>query len=134
MMPFKADLQLAEWCLMRTDIDSKVKWQWMLVYIRLYNVRVRVEHVCVCGVWSGGCGEKLPSIPADQLTGQKWWACNTTGFPTLHSSRGQAVIFGCGWNVRSRKGKQKSCRETMQRLIIESNWEINYVFLLEPHM
>lgn len=34
------DLQLAEWCLMRTDIDSKVKWQWMLVYIRLHNVRV----------------------------------------------------------------------------------------------
>lgn len=40
MMPFKVDLELAEWCLMRTDIDSEVKWQWMLVYIRLHNVYV----------------------------------------------------------------------------------------------
>lgn len=39
---------------MRTDIDSKVKWQWMLVYIRLHNVRVRVVHVYVCGVWQSG--------------------------------------------------------------------------------
>lgn len=52
MMPFKVDLQLAEWCLMRTDIDSKVKWQWMLVYIRLHNVRVCV--VRVCGVCQSG--------------------------------------------------------------------------------
>lgn len=57
MMPFKADLQLADWCLMRTDIDSKVKWQWMLVYIRLNNVRMHVELVCACGVWSGGWRE-----------------------------------------------------------------------------
>lgn len=54
MMPFKVDLQLAEWCLMRTDIDSKVKWHWMLVYIRLHNVRVCVVRVCICGVWHSG--------------------------------------------------------------------------------
>lgn len=48
MMQFKVDLELAEWCLMRTDIDSKVKWQWMLVYIRLHNVYV------FCSVWKAG--------------------------------------------------------------------------------
>lgn len=71
MMPFKVDLQLVEWCLMRTDIDSKVKWQWMLVYIRLHNVRVCVVHVFVVSV---GVERALLSNLADQLTGQKWWA------------------------------------------------------------
>lgn len=46
MMAFEVDLQLDEWYLMRMDIDSKVKWQWMLVYIRPHNVRVYVVHVC----------------------------------------------------------------------------------------
>lgn len=39
---------------MRIDIDSKVKWQWMLVYIRPHNVHVYVVHVHVCGVWWSG--------------------------------------------------------------------------------
>lgn len=58
MMPFKVDLQLAERCLMRTDIDSKVKWQWMLVYIT-----GRIMRACAgkagmyVSVVSGGCRE-----------------------------------------------------------------------------
>lgn len=93
MMPFKVDLQLAEWCLMRTDIDSKVKWQWMLVYIRLHNVRVCIVYVFVV---SGRQEGELLSNPADQRAGQKQWAYNTTQFPTLYNSRGQAVIWGVG--------------------------------------
>lgn len=49
MMPFRVDYQMAELCLMRTDIDSKVKWQWMLVYIRPHNVYVHVAPVHI--VW-----------------------------------------------------------------------------------
>ena len=77
MMPFKVDLQLAEWCLMRTDIDSEVKWQWMLVYIRLHNVRVCVVYVFAV---SGRLEGEFLSNPADQRTGQKRWACNTAWF------------------------------------------------------
>lgn len=61
MMPFKVDLQLAERCLMRTDIDSKVKWQWMLVYISPHNVHAR--RACRVFVVSGGWREELQSNP-----------------------------------------------------------------------
>lgn len=77
-MPFKVDLQLAEWCLMRTDIDSKVKWQWMLVYIRLHNG-------CVCIVYgfvvSGRQEGELLSNPADQHAGQNSGRAIPHGFP-----------------------------------------------------
>lgn len=54
MMQFKVDPQLPKRCLMRTDIDSKVKWQWMLVYIRLHNTSVCVVDVCDCCVGKAG--------------------------------------------------------------------------------
>lgn len=41
-MAFRVDFQPAERCLMRTDIDSEVKCELMLVYIRLHNARLGI--------------------------------------------------------------------------------------------
>lgn len=62
---------------------------------------------------SGTVERESLSNPTDQLTGQKWWACDTTGFPTLQNSRGQAVIWGvggmCGAGRANRNHTERQC-------------------------
>lgn len=122
-MPFRVDFQPAKWCLMRTDIDSEVKRQRMLVYIKLHNV-----HVCIYMFMASGAAQRewLSNLCRAARRAQTVGVCYR-GVSHTPEQQGSGANSGRGRDVRSRKGKQKPHRDISPQPLLYSICNINYL-------